>query len=311
MNFNNLSIKPRIQPYPKPETRQYTHSLFIPEDGIVRKVIEPTHAFAIDEAEAWAARLEHYYELLESLGVPVPAGYRVSIVNSQIIQESVNGGCDLSELLRLQAVDVVEAIDVILEASRGVLEQTQPRVGIDPQPANWCVRLDSHRLSYVDFFPVYFIDGSGETYVGFPQPTASEDKELNFSRYYTPLGLVRIIRFNFIRICGDDVSGIVEQTINKVFGDASSLCRQLHNLPVEVVRRDRAQLEALVRDFTIRDLDSLREVAALISASSNHRSFLDGILKLTTLDFRLERSIRERRFEQAKELVISKARCLT
>lgn len=292
-------------------TKPNNHSLLFANGSTVSKVIEPSAHFTIDEATAWSRRLLNYHHYLNDFGVPVSEHYRVEVqINEDkttVIEYCDYGGVDLQALLTEGKISPREALGHILGGIEGILSQSPPKVGIDPHPANWCLKFTSDQqpvLSFVDFFPVYFVEEKAAL-VGFPQPTRGDELDMNYRRYYTPLGLIRLIRFNFVRVCGLDVEEIVNQAIADYVDPAFSINARFKELDVEKVRQDPRSTRTLVPEFNLDNVDDLREVAMIVASSSGQSDILDKVLRLTTADFRLPRSLREENFEKAKALLLA------
>lgn len=281
------------------------HSLLKREDGFVEKIIEPNAQFGVDEAQEIVDIMAEYYEFLKKLGVPVPDLYSVSRRDQQVVERAADGGDNLQKLLADKTISLEEAASLILKASAGILRQGEnPQVGIDPHPANWCLK--EGKLVFVDLFPPYFARKNNPL-AGFPQPSTIEEICGNYERYYTAIGIFRLLRFNLVRIAGFEAEKIIRDELFSELPDlAPGILAKIKELPVEGIRKDYRTISSIIKSFNIfNNVDDLREIAMVIGED---RAFMDRILRLTTVDFRISRREREKRFKEAKKLVINNGR---
>lgn len=279
------------------------HSLVEERDGRVNKIIESEAHFTEEEAARWALRVQRYGQLLQAKGVPVPSHHRIEVIcGSLVVEEASHCGLDVQAALSQATIQPQEALTRILHALAGIFSQgNQPEVGIDPHPANWCLN-NAGALTFVDFFPPYFVENRVPL-VGFPQPVREDEQQLNLTRYYTMLGLVRLLRFNFARICGAQIEPMFLRVVEEILG--KEIIERLRLCPVEQIRRDRQALRNIVSQLTILNVDDVREIAMVVSQNGNQPTLSDRVLRLTTVDFRIPRQVREERFAEAKTLLLA------
>ncbi len=268
------------------------HSVFFRDNRMVRKILEPQYPFIREEVELWKKRIEVFYDHLRRLGVPVVPEHHVVINgDNSLIEHSTDGGVDFQELLIQGRITPQQAVEEILAAIAGVLDQAKPQVGIDAQPAHWC--LADGQVTYVDYHPPYYME-DGVPLVGFPQP-AEADRELNFQRHYSPLGIIRSLRFNIVRLAGKEGETAFCQAIK----DYPTLAEQLSLLIVEVIRQQPERLPEIIAPWNLERVNDLREIAMFC-----YPELVNPVLQLTMVDFRISREVRRQRFEEAKQLFL-------
>lgn len=279
--------------------QRYNHSVLFRENGDVRKVLEPEARFTREQAESLSEQVALYADRLSVVGVPTPARHTVSVKiadgHYRVEEVATNMGENCEVLLR-SGSQAEAIVDMIMGSLAEAMEDSD--LGIDPHPANWCVGSD---FSYIDFHPARLLY-KGRHLVGYPQPVSESDRAMSYSRYYLPLGILRILRFNLIRACGPQIEGSMLAIMGRRFPCdlTKSLLVQLEALPEKQVGR--RSLSELLEPLDITQIDDVREIAMRL-ANGNSGDFLTRVLKLTTADFRLPTEVRRKRFAKAKRLL--------
>lgn len=183
-------------------------------------------------------------------------------------------------------------------------------MGIDPHPGNFGVCGDG-RVVYLDFFPARYRE-NGVPLVGFPQPDDPTWVEYSAQRYYTLFGVMRLLRFNLMRL-NPAYEALFTEVAADVLGTGwSALADQFYELPeqrvLEILQAGgpRDELLGIISELSILHIDTAREVAARILHEDIAK--LNQLFELTHTDFRLPIAERESRLRQFKERLTSYAR---
>ncbi len=297
------------------KVRSHHAAIAITRDGVVTKAIEPDYTFGShEEKDNLRKQILTYRTLLIGHSIPVAETYELDIHDDGILRErTVDCGLDGYEIIKRGGVGKVRPKDVVRSIARAVLpilKQPTIRVTIDPHPANWCFDREGV-VRYIDFHPARFVQGNLHL-VGFPQPTNSGEYQYATQRYFSPLGIIRSLRFNAVRAGGRAVEEVLFEEINRYPEDVRAKYEyDLLHLPEQRLRRQGDGLVDILKEIDVWRIDSLREIALVVADSmepSTAETFLTQILELSRVDFNLDVSIRSSRVEEAKKIICRNAR---
>lgn len=261
-----------------------------------------------------------YHRRLKTLDIPVSPTFEV-IVESQeqpfmVISISCEGGRDLRVLLRQNSKDLKLASHLIymaLVSLRAFLTGSSREIGLDSNPANFCF-LDmgdnaNFSLLFDDLFPPMYRK-NGVCLAGYPHPDNPRLAESNYQRYYTPFGVLRIFRFNLMRI-DPALEDIFFQELQNTLGDKAKQFglnfQDLHEREIAVLLREnrRDKICSILREKDQYKIDDLREMAFRILLRYGKLSLIDELFKLTMQDFLIPIKERERRLQKFKDELIA------
>lgn len=283
------------------DIRKCNHSVLFLLNGEVQKLIEPNLHWEVERAERIQTVMEAYRTVLHVRGVPTSSQHRVEVEvrdgRLAVIEYATNMG-DNSEVW-FQKGSTVTLIESIVKALSLLLDG-DGTVGIDAHPGNWCSK-DGVNVAFVDFHPArLYLDG--QFLVGFPQPTNEIEILHSRQRYYSPLGIIRLLRFNLIRNCGLDVESVLTSAMQRYLPESvfRRIAEQLLNLPDQRVRD--TPVAQILEPFDLLNIDEVREIAMRVSRNGQ-RGFLTDVLRLTMVDYRISEEVRRLRLKEAKRLI--------
>lgn len=285
----------------------HNHSHLYREGGMVRKLIEPDLPLSAVEAEWLRQAMLEYHRSLSLSGVPVPPSYMVEVVSesNQVVEHATDLGTDCADILkesRHNSDTVRDVLRMIVQSITGVLDNDQ--LGIDPFPSNFGI-IDGKTI-FLDFHPPRMFHG-GVYLVGYPQPDDERDVVYSRQRYYSPLGIIRRLRFSTVRICGIECEELLLQELARQLPDGlhKQIMEGLEQLPDQRTR-SRSDLKSILPTLDVFNVDDIREIALRIGSNGGSRngSFLTDVYWLTTIDFRLPEDVRRERLEKAKSLIL-------
>lgn len=285
-----------------------THHSFIRfSNGDVKKLIEPQTCLSLPEQEALIADMLEFRRRLLASGIPIAVEYELAIQEEVIVERTMNCGVDGYRMLKVGTGSTAEMVlTQIVRGLRPILLQPEITLVPDPHPANWCFDGDGVGR-YIDFQPARFQRSNGLKLVGFPQPTG-EEYEWSVGRYYSKIGLVRILRFNAIRAGGPGMRDLLtEILVKEIPGNLPmEIQAKLNNLPGELVRRGELSAQKAINDCGERDIDDIREIAMVVAEQQggDKATLLSNVLEYTRADFGVPTELRKLRVEQAKTLVL-------
>lgn len=272
------------------------------------KNLEPEHLGTLpDDERAQAVNqiegLIHTYRLkLYGCGVPVPAIYETYRPNKQgcwLVEVSGHAGTSAGKLLKSASASLQrEVIGKNLQLIIPVLQEDG--LGIDPQPHN--VVLNGPGATFADFLPAHYED-NGVTITGYPPVQDPVWIRCLTKRYFSPFGILRILRFNLMRI-HSDLEEVFYLEANRLVPQWSSYLAQFRELP-ERRFTDCFSSGAISEAIEIIDhldqleVDSLREIAYRMIP--RNPTLLSELFELTHLDFRLADSVRAEKLTQFKK----------
>ncbi|MDR3519929.1 MAG: hypothetical protein P4L63_03550 [Candidatus Pacebacteria bacterium] len=288
------------------QTVIFHHSILQRENGNVKKLLEPNHIFSPSEKEALIKDILEFRSRLRKAGVPVATYYILSLEEDVIVEKTINCGVDGFKILKVDAVLNGEMVlGQIVRALRPILLESEVTLVPDPHPANWCFD-EKGIVRYIDFQPARFKRDNGLKVVGFPQPTGKE-YEWSVDRYYSKLGLIRMLRFNAMRAAGPEIHPLLMSIMGKELPEHlfKTMSLELDSLLEGQVRRGELNIHEALEFCDEWRVDDIRELAMLVAGSmkSNTATFLDKVLECSRADFNLSLETRHQRLEEAKELI--------
>lgn len=281
----------------------YHHSILRTFNGSVQKQIEPGFQFAEGGQVALMDDMLMFRAMLQHAGVPVAVNYDLRVENGIIQETTDNCGMDGYAIIRcpraeLSAEDVIRKIALAL---RGTFNADKITVVPDPHPANWCFD-ESGNIRYIDYQPARFLKDSVHL-VGFPQPVG-EEYEWSARRYYSKLGIFRMLRFNVMRAGGICLGEVLNKIIRAEY--SADLVREIEGgmekLLVYRVQAGQLSLRDALAKCDAWRVDDIREIALSVTESED---LLNQVLKLTRGDFNLSLEIRHARALEACDLILS------
>lgn len=285
-----------------------THHSFIQlSNGCVRKIIEPQSSFSTLEQEALIKDILEFRRRLQVAGVPVASEYKLEVKDGAIVEETVNCGIDGFKALKANSgLSAKSILTQIVRAIRPILFESEITLSPDPHPANWCFDTDGVGR-YIDFQPARFKREDGLKIVGFPQPTGKE-YEWSVGRYYSRVGLVRILRFNAMRAGGPKIRDVLTDIMRNEWPELlfNEVSVELDTLLEEQVRRGEFSIDKALESCDEWNVDDIRELAMIVAErkTSNSAYFLDQVLEYTRADFNIPIITRRLGVEKAKTLVM-------
>ena len=288
----------------------FHHSVFHCTNGLVHKLIEPKYQFPPGKQEELRLDILEYRKRLQEIGVPVAGHYKLSICDDVLVEETENCGLDCYKAIRdgAHGLSAEVILRKVIQAFLPVVIQDEILVTPDPHPANWCIDA-SGVIRYIDFQPVMF--KRGDLYlVGFPQ-AQGQDYEMSVRRYYSRIGLLRMMRFSAVRAGGKAMRTAFLPTLcelcpNGIFADID---REMNNLLEKKVRGGEISIEDALSSCDEQGVDDVREIAMSVAEGLREggENFLNEVLRLTRADLMLTIFERRAKVEEAKRLIIATA----
>lgn len=194
-----------------------------------------------------------FREKLHANEVPLAEPYVFEERDGKAIQTSPYVGKDLEVVLREDGSIPLEGL---IQAIRGilVLENNQD-VGVDTRLSNFCLS-ESGEVVYVDTFPP-LVRFQGKLLVHFPNPTDPRVLQQEFVRKFSPLGILRRLRFGILEqdagLGEEDLLEAIGQVLGREF--MKKVETYFNSLP------DHGDLEKALKKMTLEDPDGIRELA--------------------------------------------------
>lgn len=224
---------------------------------IVRPIAGQDPTFLNQATESFRAGLAH-------CGVQLSARYRFFVIEGQIaVQVSSYEGPDLEEILRQEPQRVETELAAVIRSIHGVLVQTEPRVGLDPQLANFAAG-----GRYIDIFPP-LVRFRGGYLVHYPNPTDPEQVRREIERKFNPTGILRKLRF-FLMAVNPNWDIAFERAVEPILLDRRLKVTHeiLHALPDRELRDVSSGVIVAAIEQHCQpglDVETMREIAARVT----------------------------------------------
>ncbi len=272
----------------------------LPSQGVFQHLPDAERSQAVEHINGVT---EFFRDELARHDVPLPSVYGIYSVNVCPVHLVSDEGEDCMSFVQRCPERVRSVLPAIVGAISKLLVEGQRCVGIDARLSNFATR-DGDLVVYIDIFPPLVLH-EGKYWVHYPNPSDAAIVAAEVERKFTPLGVLRRLRFDLMAV-DPDWEAPFAHSLDRLPDSLRCFVRSaLESLPdSRVLSLDARQRLALLEGTT--DVDTLRELAIRLipyPAGAIRQRIMEAVFDNTSQAAAADAKTREERLQKFLELM--------